>query len=105
MVSEAIDAIRQAEDEAENLVREGRARAKKVMADAHESAERLLEETRQVGRDEEKALVETARAQAEAEAERIAGESEKVVEAAGRDGAARVGSAVKRVLEAITAAG
>ena len=105
MVGEAIRRIEEAEASADETLREARAQGKKVVSDAHEEVERLLEETRRNAREEERRLIEESRTAAEREAKRIAEESGRAVALAREAGEKRMASGVARVLEFITAAG
>ena len=53
MVAEAIERIRNAEREGEELERAARAQGKALIADAHDAAERSLDEARKAGWEEE----------------------------------------------------
>ena len=105
VVGESIRRIEEAEARAEETVRDARARGKKIIADAHEEAERLLEETRRRSREQERRLIEEAKSGAESEAERIVESSRGAVAEARAAGEARLASGVAKVLDFITAAG
>jgi vacuolar-type H+-ATPase subunit H len=101
VVSDAIREIREAEKEAVDRERQARADSKRLVAEAHEATEKLLEEMRRSVREEERTLTATAAAEAEREAARIAAESRAAVEALRGDAEARVRRGVARVLDAI----
>ena len=103
MVADAIGRIREAEQKADERERRARAERKKIIADAHEQSELLIEETRRAARDAEREAVETARAEAEREAERLAAEGKGQVEEVRAAAEKKIGSGVERVLTAITA--
>ena len=102
MVSDAIRRIRDAEKDAEEGVRHARAEAKRLLADAHEAAERLLEQAQREGREEERRLVEAARAEADGQAVKLAAESKLAVESARRSAGEKVKAGVKKALDAVT---
>jgi vacuolar-type H+-ATPase subunit H len=102
VVSESIERIRKAEQEAEEIERAARARGKLLIAGAHEAAERELEETRKSARDDEKALRASATKDAEVEAERLVAESRSAVEGLRADAEQRVEASIGKVLELIT---
>lgn len=103
MVAEAIERIRNAEQEAEALARAARAQAKALIADAHDAAERSLDEGRKAGWEEEKALRAAAASEAEGEAEKLIAESRSSVESVRGSAEQHVEDGIKRVLELITA--
>ncbi len=103
MVSEAIDRIRIAEQEAEELERAARAQVKALSAEAHDAGERLLDEARKAGWAEEKTLRAAAVKEAEVEAERLGAESRSSVESVRTGATQRVETGIKKVLEIITA--
>ena len=104
MVSEAIERITSAEKESEEALRRARGDSKKLVAEAHEQSEHMLDTTRKQARDEERSLVEKSRADAEAEAEGIVGESRTGVEQVRASAGGKVAAGVAKVLESITAA-
>ena len=103
VVSEAIERIRNAEEEAEKLERAARAQSKTLIAGAHDAAERLVDETRKAGWAEEKTLRAAAASEAEIEAEKLVAESRSSVESVRADATQRVEAGIKKVLEVITA--
>jgi vacuolar-type H+-ATPase subunit H len=103
VVSEAIDRIRSAEQEAGELERAARAEGKALIAEAHDAGERLLDEVRKAGWTEEKALRAAAGKEAEVEAERLIAESRSSVESVRTGATQRVEAGIKKVLEVITA--
>ena len=103
VVSEAIDRIRSAEEKAGELERAARAQGKVLIADAHDAAERLLDEGRKAGWAEEKTLRATAVKEAEVEAQKLVAESRSSVESVRAGATQRVETGIKKVLEAITA--
>ena len=66
VVSEAIDRIRSAEQDAEEHEKAARVRGKALIAGAHYAAERLIDETRKAAREEDKKLRAAAAKDAEA---------------------------------------
>jgi vacuolar-type H+-ATPase subunit H len=103
VVSEAIDQIRSAEQEAGELERAARAQGKVLIADAHDAAERLFDETRKAGWVEEKTLRAAAAKEAEVEAEKLVAESGSSVESVRAGATQRVEAGIRKVLEVITA--
>ena len=103
VVSEAIDRIRSAEQEAGELERAARAQGKALIADAHDAAECLLDEARKAGWAEEKTLRAAAAKEAEVEAEKLVAESRSSVESVRAGATRRVEAGIKKVLEVITA--
>ena len=103
VVSEAIDRIRSAEQEAGELERAARAQGKALIADAHDAADRLLDEARKAGWAEEKTLRAAAAKEAEVEAEKLVAESRSSVESVRARATRRVEAGIKKVLEVITA--
>ena len=103
VVSEAIDRIRSAEQEAGELERAAHAQGKALIAEAHDAGERLFDEVRKAGWTEEKALRATAAKEAEVEAERLIAESRSSVESVRTGATQRVEAGIKKVLEVITA--
>ncbi len=103
VVSEAIERIRSAEQEAEELERAARAQGKALIADAQDAAERLLDEARKAGWAEEKTLRAAAAKEAEVEAERLIAESRVSVEGVRTSATQRVEAGIKKVLEVVTA--
>ena len=103
MVAETIRRIKDAESGAEDIERAARAEGKKLVAEAHEATERLLDEMRSAAWGEEKALKARAVKEAEAEAARHLEESRAGVESVRSGAEARVEAGVKKVLEVITA--
>jgi len=101
LVADAIRRIREAEDEVEEALQRARAQGKRLMAEAHEASEKLLEEMRRTVRDEERDLIATASAEAQEEAAGIAAESRASIESVRGDAEARVRRGAARVLEAI----
>jgi len=101
LVSDAIREIREAEQRGLEAERQARADGKRLIAEAHEATEKLVEDMRRAVRDEERTLTATATAEAEKEAAEIAAESRASVEALRGDAEARVRRGVARVLEAI----
>jgi vacuolar-type H+-ATPase subunit H len=101
LVSDAIRAIREAEADGVERERQARAESKRLIADAHESIERLQDEMRRSAREAERALTETARAEAEKEAAAIAEQGRAAVQALTEAAEGRVRQGVARVLEAI----
>lgn len=101
LVSDAIRQIREAEKEGDEAERRARAEGKRLIAEAHDASEKLLEDMRREVREDERALIATARGEAEGEASAIADESRAGVESVRRDAEARVRRGVKRVLDAI----
>lgn len=104
MVAEAIERIRSAERDAEQLERAARAQGKALIAEAHAAAERSLDETRKAGWEEERVLRAAAAKEAEGEAEALITESRSSVENVRASAERRVENGIKRVLELITAA-
>ena len=102
VVSEAIDRIRNAEQEAEELERAARAQGKALIAAAHEAAERSLDEARKAGWEEETVLRAAAAQEAEVEAEALITDSRSSVESVRTGAEQRVEAGIKRVLELIT---
>jgi len=102
VVSDAIRQIKDAEKDAEEAVRRGRAEAKRLLADAQGAAERVLEQAQREARDEEKRLVDAARAEAEGEATKLAAESRRAVEATRQSAGEKVKAGVKKALDAVT---
>jgi vacuolar-type H+-ATPase subunit H len=102
VVSDAIRRIRDAERDAEEAVRRARAEATRLLADAHEAAERLLEQAQREGREEERRLVEAARAEADGQAVKLAAESKRAVESTRQSAGEKVKAGVKRALDAVT---
>lgn len=105
MVADAIKRIQEAESEADRIERDARAKSKTLLADAHEAAERMLDEMRKQAWQEEKALKAEAAAKATVEAEALVVEGRSGVESVRSAGEKRVEDGVQRVLEAIKAAG
>ncbi len=103
VVSEAIERIRSAEQKAGELERAARAQGKALIADAHDAAERLLDEGRKAGWAEEKTLRAAAAKEAEVEAEKLVAESKLSVEGVRAGATQRVEAGIKKVLEVITA--
>jgi vacuolar-type H+-ATPase subunit H len=103
VVAEAIQRVKDAEREAEDVERAARAEGKKLVAEAHESTERLLDEMRSAAWEEEKTLKASAAKEAEAEAARLLKKSKAGVESVRSGAEARVAAGVKKVLEVITA--
>lgn len=101
LVSDAIERIKEAEKSAEETVRRSRAEAKRLIAEAHDSGERLLDEGRRELRAEEERLIESARADAQGTAKQLSDESGASIDALRRAGQLRVGTGVKKVLERI----
>ncbi len=101
MVSDAIREIREAEREGDEAQRAARAEGKRLIAEAHEGSEKLLEEMRRGVREEERALTATATAEADEQASVIAAESRASIEAVRGDAETRVRQGVARVLDAI----
>jgi vacuolar-type H+-ATPase subunit H len=104
VVGDAIERIKEAEKRAEETRRQGRSDRKRVVAEAHEAAERLLDETRKGARETERERIEAARRDAEREAERMASEGQQGVEGLRGVAESKVESAVTKVLSKITAA-
>ncbi|MCK4409237.1 MAG: hypothetical protein KAW67_04085 [Candidatus Eisenbacteria sp.] len=104
MVAEAIERIRNAEREAEELERAARTQGKALIADAHDAAERSLDQARKTGWEEEKELRAAAASEAEGEAKKLIAESRSSVESVRASAEQRVEDGIKRVLELITAA-
>ena len=102
VVSEAIDRIRSAEQDAEERERAARVRGKALIAGAHDAAERLLDETRKTAWEEEKTLRAVAAKEAEVEAEKLIAESRSGVESVRAGAEQRVEAGIKKVLEFIT---
>jgi vacuolar-type H+-ATPase subunit H len=103
VVSESIDRIRSAEQEAGKLEQAARAQSKALIAEAHDAGERLLDEGRKVGWAEEKTLRAAAAKEAEVEAEKLVVESRSSVESVRTGAVQRVEAGIKKVLEVITA--
>jgi vacuolar-type H+-ATPase subunit H len=104
LVAEAIQRIREAEKAAEESGRQARAQGKRLIAEAHEASERMLDEMRADAWEEEKTLTTKAREEAEAEAERMVAESRTSVERVRSSAEKRIEAGVKKVLHSITAA-
>lgn len=105
MVGEAIRRIEEAEQRADESLRQARAKGKKVIADAHEEVERLLDEMRKEAREQERQLVEQAKAEAEREAAGIVESSRSAVLEARSAGEAKISIGVDTVLKSITSTG
>ena len=103
VVSEAIERIRNAEREAEEAELSARAKGKSLIADAHDAAERALDQMRKAAREEEKVLRATAVKQAEGEAESLVAESLSSVESVRSGAEQRVEAGIKKVMELVTA--
>ena len=103
VVAEAIERIRSAERDAEELERSARAQGKALIAEAHAAAERSLDETRKAGWEEEGVLKAAAAKEAEGEAEKLIAESRSSVESVRTSAERRVEDGIKKVLELITA--
>ena len=103
VVAEAIERIRSAEQDAEELERAARAQGKALIAEAHAAAERSLDETRKAAWEEEGVLRAAAAKEAEGEAEKFIAESKSSVESVRASAARRVEDGIKKVLELITA--
>jgi vacuolar-type H+-ATPase subunit H len=103
VVSEAIERIRNGEREAEEIERAARAQSKALIAEAHDAAERALDETRRSAWEEEKTLRARAVEEAEAEAQALVAESKSSVEGVRASAEGRVEEGIKRVLELVTA--
>jgi len=103
VVSESLDRIRSAEQEAGKLEQAARAQSKALIAEAQDAGERLLDEARKVGWAEEKTLRAAAATEAEVEAEKLVAESRSSVESVRTGAAQRVEVGIKKVLEVITA--
>lgn len=104
MVSDAIERIQAAEKRAEEEARDAKARAREIVAGAHEASERMLDEMKRRVRDEAESLLSAAREEAGREAEALAGESRSNTEAVRRAGEKGIEAGVKKVLDAIAAA-
>ena len=102
VVSDAIRRIRDAEKDAEETVRRASAEAKRLLADAHGAAERLLEQAQREGREEERRLVEAARADADGQAVKLAAESKRAVESTRQSAGEKIKVGVKKALDAVT---
>ncbi len=103
VVAEAIERIRSAERDAEELERAARAQGKALIAEAHAAAERSLDETRRLGWEEEKVLRSAAAKEAEREAEKLIAENRSSVESVRASAERRVEDGINRVIELITA--
>ena len=103
VVAEAIERIRSAEQEAEELGRAARAQGKALGANAHGAAERSLDDARKAGWEEEKTLRAAAAREAEGEAEKLIAESRSSVQSVRASAEQRVEDGIKKVLELITA--
>lgn len=103
LISELLGRIKAAERGADDAVRKARAESKRLITEAHDQVDRTMSDTRGKARDVEKALVEKARVEAEAEAQKIVEKSATEVDAASREGEARIAAAVKKVLGSISA--
>ena len=103
VVTEAIERIRNAEREAEELERAARAQGKALIADAHDDAESSLEHARKAGWEEERVLRAAAAKEAEDEARKLIAESKSSVESVRASAEQRVEDGIKKVLEFITA--
>lgn len=103
VVAEAIERIRNAEREAEELERAARAQGKALIADAHDAAESSLEQARKAAWEEEKVLLAAAAKEAEGEARKLIEESKSSVESVRASAEQRVEDGIKRVLELIMA--
>ncbi len=101
LVSDAIRQIREAEEEGDEAQRAARAEGKRLIAEAYEASEKLLEEMRRGVREEERVLTATATAEADAQASAIAAESRVSIEAVRGGAETRVRQGVARVLDAI----
>lgn len=99
-----MERIKEAENTSAETLRSARADGKKLVAEAFEASERMLEEMRKEVRDEENSLRETARSEAEAEALTIERESESAVGEIRTRAESKLEAGVTKVLEAITAA-
>jgi hypothetical protein len=95
--------IRNAEAEAEEVGRRAEAARKKLVAESHEAAERMLDEMRAGAREEEKQLIADAAGAARADAEKLAAESRTNVESVRALGEQRVEAGIERVLKAMAA--
>jgi vacuolar-type H+-ATPase subunit H len=104
LVSEAIERIREAEKQAEDIAGTARAAGKKALADAHEAAEKMLEEMRRSARTEERGLIDAAAEEAESFAASLTEEGRAEVVAVRTEAEKRVSEGIKKVLDAITAA-
>lgn len=103
VVAEAIERIRNAEREAEELERAARAQGKALIADAHDAAESSLEQARKAAWEEEKVLRAAAAKEAEGEARKLIEESKSSVESVRASAEQRVEDGIKKVLELIMA--
>ena len=103
MVSEAIGRIKEAEKAAEDAGRAARAEGKRLVATAHDAAERLLDETRRAAWEREKELIAQAASQAEADARALVQESKASVKSVREAAEGRLETGIKKVLELITA--
>jgi vacuolar-type H+-ATPase subunit H len=104
VVSEALERIKEAENASTETLRRARADGKRLVAEAFEASERILEEMKKEVRGEENSLRETARSEAEAEALKIERESESAVGEIRTRAEGKLEAGVTKVLEAITAA-
>jgi vacuolar-type H+-ATPase subunit H len=95
--------IREAEAEAEQIGHRAEAERRKLVAEAHEAAERRFDEMKAAAREEERRLVEEAKRTAGIEAEKLAAESRAQVESVSALGEERVEAGIGKVLEAVAA--